>query len=292
MKFLKDRARLLADVRLFFAEKDVLEVDTPILSPTAPIDPYIEVIHAEIAPNEWGFFHSSPEYQMKKLLSQGSGDIYQLSHVFRKNEKGRHHSIEFTMLEWYRMGFSLNDLIKETLELCFLFLGERAIERLSYEKARKLYDLEITSLPPPHGSLSYEEQLDYEWAFGVEPHLGNGTLTVIEDFPPHLAALSKIENGVACRFEIYANGIELANGYDELLDANEQLKRLEEGNATRKGIGKAPYPIDWEFIEALRRGIPPCTGVAVGFDRLMMLRQGSTTLHPTLDDRITPAHAK
>ena len=262
---LKDRAAKLATARAFFAKRGVMEVDVPILSRSASVDIHIDLVNV-VCCGKLAFLHSSPEYGMKRLLAEGIGDIYQISHVFRDGEQGERHTVEFTMAEWYRIGFSLQDMMDETLEFIRLFLDR---------------------LPPTHETFSYRdlfmhyvgkypssvEERDTVYAFEVEPHLGKEVLTVVKGFPPEQAALAGIgPDGLAERFEVYYQGIELANGYHELIDHHEQRKRLNEANEERRKLGKQVLPIDEELIQALAQGIPDCCGVAVGFDRLMMLR--------------------
>lgn len=226
---------------------------------------------------------------MKRLLSEGVGDIYQLSHVFRDGECGAKHNPEFMMVEWYRLGFSLQEMIVETFSFVELFLGVMPKKILSYRKAFLQYahidpfEASIAELlayvhqiDPLIQSDDRDELLNYILALQVEPHLGKGELVALSYFPPSQAALAKTTEHegvrVAERFEVYVEGVELANGYHELQDAKEQLLRLEESNTQRVQLKKAPLPIDYHFIEALNKGIPTCSGVAVGFDRLMMLR--------------------
>jgi elongation factor P--(R)-beta-lysine ligase len=262
---LKDRGSLLAKARSFFAQRKILEVDVPIINHSASIDVHIDLVHA-VCCGKRAFLHSSPEYGMKRLLAEGIGDIYQISHVFRDGEQGDKHTVEFTMAEWYRMGFSFQQMIEESVDFIRLFLDSlpTAYELLSYSEVF----LRFTKHYPP----SVEER-DHVYAFEVEPHLGKESLTVVVGFPPEQAALAQIgADGRAERFEIYYKGIELANGYHELIDPQEQRFRLIQANAERKKLGKQVLPIDEAFIDALTKGLPDCCGVAVGFDRLMMLR--------------------
>jgi elongation factor P--(R)-beta-lysine ligase len=294
---LRDRAEMLAKTRAFFAERLVLEVDTPVLSLTAPIATHIDVMRVEVGHGFTGYLHTSPEYAMKRLLARGIGDIYQLSHVFRQGEMGPLHNPEFTMLEWYRLNLSYEQLMEETLDLIRLFLGPLRSEKLSYGEALKRYAAvdwqrdsttqlyeQATSLGVPDEAKNWKRDtlLNLLFSFLVEPHLGKNQLTVICDYPASQAALAKVEGEVARRFEIYAEGIELANGYDELTNAKEQCRRFIEDNEERVQMGKAPLPIDEAFLAALEEGLPDCRGVAVGFDRLMLLRHGARELREVL----------
>lgn len=254
---------MLRKARQFFSSKGILEVDVPILSERASIDAHIDLVEANCL-GKRAFLHSSPEYGMKRLLSEGIGDIYQLSHVFRNGERGVRHNPEFTMVEWYRCGVSFDEMIEDTIEFVSLFLERPPdYEKLSYQEAFTRYASDYPS------SLELRDRL---FAFEVEPHLKNA---ILHSFPPEQAALAQIgSEGAAERFELFINGFELANGYHELTDPAEQQKRLERANKERMELGKQSYPLDSRFVEALARGMPDCCGVAVGFDRLMMLRHG------------------
>ncbi len=264
---------MLAHVRSFFLDRGVLEVDTPLLFPTPPIDPFIEIFSVEDA----GFLHSSPEYGMKKLLAKGIGDIYQLSHVFRKGERSTRHKPEFSMIEWYRHTLTLHELIAETIELASIFLKEHPRIDITYEEAfggpvteerckKMLTDAQI-DLPES----GFE---DLAWALLIEPHFPQNTFVVIRDFPEHLSGLAQVRNGKAERFELFYNGNELANGYVELTTKEEYTKRISAHNRARK----QPLPMPTDFLDALEGGIPPCVGVAMGFDRLMMLRHNASSI--------------
>jgi elongation factor P--(R)-beta-lysine ligase len=297
---LKDRALFLQKARSFFIERGLLEVDTPILSKTAPIDEHIEIMTVSLGEDQTGYLHSSPEYAMKRLLSMGSGDIFQISHVFRQGEVGPLHNPEFTMAEWYRMNISFSSFIDETVEFIQLFLGPLPVKQLSYKDAFLLFTnidpssasaLDLLNCATAHGlDLSSEADKDtllhLLMGFVIEPNLGQGVITILTDYPASQAALAQIEekNGekVAKRFEAYYQGIELANGYLELTDAKKQNHRLLEANQKRIQGGKASLPLDTHFLKALEKGIPPCCGVAVGFDRLLLLKNKSSSLEEIL----------
>ncbi len=208
---------------------------------------------------------------MKRLLSEIGRDIYQISHVFRDGERGVLHQPEFVMVEWYRIGFTLDEMIEETLAFLKLFIDAPLKEKISYSEAFQIYGGK---------DLCEVVDKDHFFAFEVEPSLGRSGFTVLTDFPADQAALSAVveKEGrkVAMRFEVLFEGVELANGYLELINPSEQRARLNEENLKRKKMGKATYPVDEAFVAALEEGIPPCTGVAVGFDRLMMFRNGCT----------------
>jgi lysyl-tRNA synthetase class 2 len=218
------------------------------------------------------FLHSSPEYAMKRLLAAGSGDIYQICHVARGLESGRLHNPEFTLVEWYRLGFSLEALMDEVEALVRELLGrvsaQRASERISYRDvfARDMW-LELLM-----GSL-------------VGPRLGRKALTFVHGHPATQAALARLdprEPRAARRFELYCDGIELANGFHELAAPNEQRARFERDNARRRRLGLPVFPPDERLLAALAGGFPDCAGVALGFDRTLMLATGATHIDEVL----------
>ncbi len=294
------RASMLMEARRFFSERKILEVDTSLLQKTACVDAHIDLFSCTMHGKPW-YLHSSPEYAMKKMLAKGAGDIYQLSHVFRKEELGTLHRPEFMMAEWYRIDESFDIMIEETLAFITLIAGERQVRHLTYQEAF----LEFLSIDPFAASeeellavlpkeMHHEELLsegrdgilNLLLATQIEPLLGIDEYTTLSYYPKSQAALSKVTeiNGIAVaeRFEVYANGVELANGYHELTDSKEQKIRLEEANQKRIEMDKCPLPIDKEFISALEHGLPDCCGVAVGFDRLLMLRMNSNSISEVL----------
>lgn len=299
LSVLRDRSRMLTAARSFFAERGLIEVDCPIISTAASVDAHIDLIPSIDVQGNTRYLHSSPEYGMKRLLSEGIGDCYQLSHVFRQGEYGVKHNPEFTMAEWYRVDFSFQQLIDETLDFVRVFLGALDSEIISYREAMLKYagfDYVKMSLEDLLQYLSvreihvYEEALD-EGKDGllnivmgvvVEPQLGIGKLCALSHYPSTQAALAKTvireDESAAERFEIYYQGIELANGYHELADPVEQEGRFHAANEARKRLGKDTLPIDYRFLDALRKGLPDCCGVAVGFDRLMMLRHKASVI--------------
>ncbi len=289
IEILQDRAAMLKAVRQFFDERGVLEVDTPMLSPYPPIDAHIDILSTETLKEKLGYFHSSPEYGMKKLLAKGLGDIFQLSHVFRKGEVGNIHQIEFMMIEWYRQNFSFQKLIDETKNLIFLFLGSMPYEMIKYENVfKKTFKIDpftisledLNALCKKQGLCSPSDDRDtllgFLWNI-AEEDLGFDRLTCVTHFPASQAALSQTfkenQREYAARFEFYCEGIELANGYHELTDSIEQKKRLMIENKKRESLGKEKLPLDEKFLLALENlGDKEFFGVAVGFDRLMMIR--------------------
>ncbi len=300
---LKERASCLRLVREFFFDRDLLEVDCPAISHASSIDQHIDVMRVEMDQNRWAYLHTSPEYKIKRLLAAGIGDCYQLSHVYRSEESGKLHNPEFTMLEWYRLGWEFTLFMEETLDLIRLMLGLLPASFINYRTALKTYagidylhatSSELLACIDKHGqqvssdaqNWDKETLLQFLMSAVVEPHLGKDQLLVLHDYPASQAALARTrQNGdetVAERFEIYYQGIELANGYHELTDVNEQRQRLYKEQEARKTMGKSHLPIDDNFLAALEKGLPPCCGVAVGFDRLLMLRLGKTALTDVL----------
>ena len=300
---LKDRALMLKKARSFFFQKNILEVDTPALSKKSSIDLHIDVLKTLALKNEPAYLHTSPEYGLKRLLSQSCGDIYQMSHVFRFGELGPLHNPEFMLVEWYREKISYPDFLKEVLAFIALFLGKLPFSRSSYRQAflkhTKLDSFTVSSSElynfAAKNNLGLSEEaktwkkdtlLNLIMTHCIEKNLGLKELFIIDEYPASQAALSQIKmvDGfpVSERFEIYYQGIELANGYLELTDAAEQKKRLLEANEKRKAAGKEELPIDEKFISALKKGLPDCYGVAVGFDRLLMLRHKKTKLKEVL----------
>ena len=298
IELLRDRALMLKTARSFFDQLGITEVDCPILTNFASVDEHIDLIYT--SPNlpntQVRFLHSSPEYGMKRLLTYGMQDIYQLSHVFRAEEVGSRHAPEFMMAEWYRMGISLPEMILETAKFIELFIGPKELEIYSYgqifEKFAginpfaatndELYQFILARQIGHYSSLKSgdrDELLNLILCQLIEPHLPKSKMVAITDYPASQAALAKKKNAldhkVAERFEIYYGGLELANGYHELGDAKEQLLRFQESNEQRQKKHKESLPIDTFFLNDLCNGLPDCCGVAVGFDRLMMLRHSA-----------------
>mgnify|MGYP003599755587 FL=1 len=293
---MKARAKMYAQLRQFFAERDVLEVETPILSQAGVTDVYLASVQAHRhiqGKKQTHYLQTSPEFAMKRLLASGSGPIYQICKVFRDDEHGRKHNSEFTMLEWYRPDFSLKDLMFEVTDLLNVTLKERfdAVRPtvLSYKHAfidrLDLNPLQATlqqlkdaahrvglNLDLGDDRLGY---IDLLFSHMVEPSLGFDTPVFLTDFPPELASLAKTaldEDGElgAARFELYIDGLELANAYDELIDANVLRHRFEADNAERKKLELHVMPID-EYLLAALPNMTKCSGIALGIDRLLMI---------------------
>ncbi|WP_440872834.1 elongation factor P--(R)-beta-lysine ligase [Vibrio diabolicus] len=295
---LRQRATLIASIRQFFADRQVMEVDTPAMSHATVTDIHLHTFQTEFVGPGYAdgsklFFMTSPEFHMKRLLAAGSGCIYQINKAFRNEENGRYHNPEFTMLEWYRVGFDHHKLMDEMDDLLQLVLKCGAAQRMTYQQAF----IDVLGVCPLEGSMTElktaasklglsdiaepEEDRDtllqLLFSVGVENKIGQDVPAFVYDFPASQAALAKInpqDHRVADRFEVYFKGIELANGFHELDNPKEQLARFEQDNAKRLDMGLKPQPIDYHLISALEAGLPDCAGVALGIDRLIMLALG------------------
>lgn len=292
---LRRRATLLADIRRFFSERQVLEMEVPILSRRATSDPHIDSIVADCSGNA-AYLATSPEFGLKRLLAAGMGDCYYLGKAFRNGEAGVRHNPEFTMLEWYRVGWDDHRLMIEVGELLSWLLRISKVRSYSY-RALFLQHLDVD----PHRAsfeelkatvakvleLSFEpagrdECLDLLMSHHIEPNMGEG-ISLVYDFPATQAALARVEDDelgvpVARRFEAYVGGMELANGYWELTDAPEQLRRFEADHRYREDNHKPIHPFEERLVEALEAGMPDCAGVALGVDRLLMLASGASRI--------------
>jgi lysyl-tRNA synthetase class 2 len=297
---LRQRAALLARTREFFAERGVLEVETPALSCAGVSDPQIESLVTRLAgEHRPRYLHTSPEFPMKRLLAAGSGDIYQLCRVFRDGERGRWHNPEFTLLEWYRLGFDDAGLMSEVEALTARLLAPQRrlepAERLTYAEALRRHagvdahaapERDLERAAAVHGidckaDLDRDAKLDLLMGLVVGPKLGRERPCFIHDYPASQASLARLKPGlppVAARFELYLDGIELANGFHELSDAGEQRDRFTRDLEVRRVRGQALPPIDERLLAALEVGIPDCAGVALGFDRLVAIAVGATHL--------------
>tara|TARA_R110000751_G_scaffold116604_2_gene216482 strand:+ start:253554 stop:254561 length:1008 start_codon:yes stop_codon:yes gene_type:complete len=292
---LKQRALVLQKIRAFFALRDVLEVDTPALSHATVTDEHLhsfstQFIHPFAPKAATLYLQTSPEFAMKRLLSAGSGAIYQICKSFRNEETGRFHNPEFTMLEWYRPGFNHLQLMSEIDELIQTVLGCETAERVTYQDSFKqhlncdpltatLTEIKTLANQYGYGELAANESnkdtlLMLLFSQHVEPQIGRDRPCFVMDFPASQAALAKISPTnplVAERFELYFRGVELANGFHELTDGAEQRRRFEGDNTKRQNNGQDIMPIDENFIAAINAGLPNCAGVALGIDRLLML---------------------
>jgi len=308
LEVLRLRARMLARIRDFFARHDVLEVETPILAGAATTDPNLQSLRCDYhGPNPRPLYlHTSPEFAMKRLLAAGSGSIYQVCKVFRDAEAGRLHNPEFTLLEWYRVGLDHQQLMDEVAALVRAALDGPAAtgptEKLTYREAfERSLGLDphtasvaaLTACARTHGvsvpdgmsNDSPDPWRDLLLTHLVETNLGRGQLTFIYDYPASQAALARVRPGnppLAERFELYIEGIEIANGFHELADAAEQRARFTRDLATRKKQGLAAVPMDERLLTSLEHGLPDCSGVALGFDRLVMLAAGARSIQDVL----------
>jgi len=288
---LRERAALFEQIRSFFRARKVLEVDTHLLGSHSVTDAYMKAFEIISKDGQTqGYLQTSPEYAMKRLLAQGCGDIYQLGKMFRAEESGRHHACEFTLLEWYRLGFGISQLMDEVHALVSSITGiverqdfcyaELFIERLGFcpfeipdddlsAFARaKLGDIPVHLLRDNYLTMLFSEL--------IEPTFAKDHLTFVYHYPESQAALAKVVrrggHTVAERFEAYLGGVELANGFDELTDAKLQQQRFEQDNQIRSQLGLPQMEIDQRLIDALEQGLPDCSGVALGVDRLLMVK--------------------
>lgn len=291
-EIIKSRARVLNQIRTFMAERGVLEVETPVLAHATVTDPNLRGFRTELhypgsTTTEELFLQTSPEYAMKRLLASGSGPIYQLTRVFRDGEAGRLHNPEFTMLEWYRPGFDHQQLMDELDQLlqCLQFSPARRRTYTSVFQEKIQLDPhrcdpgELKSFADANGLESGELDrtllLDYIFSHYITPALGIDQPEFIYAYPACQAALARLSAThppVAERFELFINGMEIANGFHELCDAEEQRERFAQDNARRQNSGLSVCKPDEHLLAALDKGLPACAGVAVGIDRLLMAR--------------------
>ncbi|HYB32099.1 MAG TPA: EF-P lysine aminoacylase EpmA [Steroidobacteraceae bacterium] len=320
---LVERAALLQRSREFFAARGLLEVDTPLVVNAPVSDVHLHAAAVRLTPESCApsraspappmFLHTSPEYAMKRLLAAGSGDIWQICHVVRGLECGRLHNPEFTLIEWYRIGFSLGQLMDEVEALVRTLLGAaasaRAGERISYREAflRELgldplgasiaalaqaarpLSLAGAAAPPAGGGepagAERDQWLELLMGALIGPRLGHRALSFVHGYPATQAALARLDPAdtrVAQRFELYCDGVELANGFHELANADEQRARFARDNRERQRRGLSVAGPDERLLAALAAGLPDCCGVALGFDRLLMLASGASSIEEVL----------
>ena len=291
VEILKLRAQMLIQARAFFHEREIMEVETPLLGLHTVTDPNIDSLAFTLGETD-RFLQTSPEYAMKRLLAFGLSDIYQICKSFRIGESGSLHNPEFTLIEWYRLGFTLDDIINDTILLLHaLLVDEIEAERISYDDAflqhvgfsldniseRDIQDFAIENgLMDAHLS-SYNQCVDFVFSQCVVPRFAATVFTIVTDYPASQAALARLNqsnSSLSERFEIFFQGIELANGYHELADEQEQRQRFQKDNDQRRKLGKATVNSDQRLLDALRHGLPDCSGVAVGFDRVIMIKAG------------------
>ncbi len=295
---LKKRSQALKTLRAFFYARSVMEVDTPMLSASATPDVHLRSLATQVQvpgqadPSRF-YLHTSPEYPMKRLLCAGSGDIFYLGKVFRDGDVSRRHQVEFTLLEWYRLGFDLPAMMDETVKVVQTLLGERAVEMISYEEAFAAYAgldgihdanaekcqacLKAHQVPEIVGVDADDKPLWEQLVLTevIEPQLGREKITCLYHYPSREAALAQIhpqDERLALRFEVFVDGMELANGYQELGDASEYRRRFETSLKQREDNHLPKVPLDEAMLTALASdGLPACSGVALGVDRLLML---------------------
>lgn len=311
---LKHRAEMMKQIRHFFSQRDVLEVETPLLSNGTITDVHLDAFSCQFHHHSTNaesslYLQTSPEYAMKRLLCAGSGAIFQICKSFRNETPGRFHNPEFTMLEWYRPGFTDRELMSELDQLIQTILSCKPAQRLSYQQAF----IQHLDLDPLQANVeqvrslvltfSQDEWLLEEtnkdtllqWLFSmkIEPQLGDeNTPCFVYDFPASQAALAKInqkDNRVAHRFELYFRGVELANGFYELQDPIEQALRFKVDNANRELLNLPVKPIDKYLLSALESGLPDCAGVALGLDRVFMLQQNLPHIEQAISFNINRA---
>ncbi|HED4419895.1 TPA: elongation factor P--(R)-beta-lysine ligase [Pasteurella multocida] len=298
------RAKIIAEIRRFFTDRGLLEVETPVLSEFGVTDVHLSTFNttfisptAEKSKALW--LSTSPEYHMKRLLAAGSGPIFQLCHVFRNEEAGQCHNPEFTMLEWYRPHFDMYRLINEVDDLLQQILDCKPTESLSYQFVFQEYvgldplsaeKAELVAKAKQYHLQQAEQEdrdtlLQFLFSTVVEPNIGKENPVAVYHFPATQAALAQIsseDHRVAERFEFYYKGLELANGFHELTDVNEQLHRFEQDNVQRQKMGLPQRQIDKRLLGALQAGVPNCSGIALGVDRLLMIALGANAIHEVM----------
>ncbi|AAK02286.1 TPA: elongation factor P--(R)-beta-lysine ligase [Pasteurella multocida] len=298
------RAKIIAEIRRFFTDRGLLEVETPVLSEFGVTDVHLSTFNttfisptAEKSKALW--LSTSPEYHMKRLLAAGSGPIFQLCHVFRNEEAGQRHNPEFTMLEWYRPHFDMYRLINEVDDLLQQILDCKPTESLSYQFVFQEYvgldplsaeKAELVAKAKQYHLQQAEQEdrdtlLQFLFSTVVEPNIGKENPVAVYHFPATQAALAQIsseDHRVAERFEFYYKGLELANGFHELTDVNEQLHRFEQDNVQRQKMGLPQRQIDKRLLGALQAGVPNCSGIALGVDRLLMIALGANAIHEVM----------
>ncbi|WP_428239683.1 EF-P lysine aminoacylase EpmA [Gynuella sp.] len=290
------RAQIINKVRNFFQQRQVLEVETPIISQFAATDPHLDSFRV----NDH-FLQTSPEFPMKRLVAAGSGPVFQICKVFRQDEAGRRHNPEFTMLEWYQPGYTDQQLWQEAIALISCITGAHPTQVISYRDAF-ISQLQVDPITSDISTLkklcyehtgaiaddfSREDCLDLLISMVIEPGFNPDEFTVLHRFPASQAALAKKttdEDGemVSHRFEIFFKGMELANGYWELTNTSEQEERFEADNQLRLKLGKQALPVDRLLLDALEAGLPDCAGIALGLDRLVMIACNSSNIKEVL----------
>jgi elongation factor P--(R)-beta-lysine ligase len=299
LETLRLRARLLDRVRAHFAATGALEVETPVMVQAGVTDVHLESLEVRRADgSRAGFLHTSPEYAMKRLLAAGVPDVYQVCRVFREGERGRRHNPEFTMIEWYRVGIDHHALMDDVERLLRALVEPLrpvgATRRITYSDAfqqaigidplsiatRELHSALLARGLDVPGSVATERDslLDLAMATLVAARFPPDRITFLHDFPASQAALARVRGPVASRFEAFWGELELANGFHELGDAEEQSRRFEADRAERRRRGQPDRDPDLRFIASLAAGLPACAGVALGFDRVVMVATGAASI--------------
>ncbi|MGK0289354.1 MAG: lysyl-tRNA synthetase class 2 [bacterium] len=301
IQVLQKRSNFTKKVRLFFEERSLLEVETPTISQFPALDLHIDPFKSSFSTtNNPCYLITSPEYHMKRLLSAGSGSIFQICKAFRNGESGSKHNPEFTIIEWYRIGWNHHQLMDEVNDLLQTLLKTQEAKKTTYEEAFQShlqidpftvtqdqflsYCRSINHTPPNDFQkqvVSRDELLNYLMGIFIEPELGKSQPEFIYNYPSSQANLAQInidDPRTSARFEVYYHGYELCNGFYELSDPREQERRFKQENQLRAKEGKEVFPIDSFFLDALEHGMPSCAGVAVGFDRILMLALGKKSI--------------
>jgi lysyl-tRNA synthetase class 2 len=296
------RAETYTKIRQFMAERNIMEVETPVLSHATVTDVQLDSFRSDYSSPQAAsvrtlYLQTSPEYAMKRLLASGTGAIYQISRVFRNEEQGKLHNPEFTILEWYQPDYDHQQLMQE-LEMFLNLFAMSHCEKTSYAEIfiqhtgldpHTCDTNELIKLAQQYGLSSVLEErsalLDFIFSYKITPLSGNTMPLFVYDYPACQCALAKLSDSspkVAERFELFINGMEIANGFHELADAEEQLARFEQDLALRKKEKRPELAIDYLFLDALKQGLPDCAGVAVGIDRLLMAMTGSKDIRDVL----------
>lgn len=317
LQMLRLRAQMLSKIRQFFAVREVLEVETPVLCQATGTDPHLDFFATDydlsVKQPLTLYLQTSPEFAMKRLLAAGSGSIYQIGKAFRNGESGRFHNPEFTILEWYRVGYDLSALMIEIdVLITYLFADIRvlqATQKVSYQQIFQDY----TGLNPlvfayddyvayaaENGlidaqavcGLEHAAWLDFIFSHQIQPHLGHNALCMVYGYPacmPSLARLNADNPLVSERVELFIDGVELGNGFHELCDVTEQRQRFDHEIALRKAKQRPQVARDERFLAALTSGLSDCSGIAIGLDRLLMLQSGCSTIDDVLAFSISRA---
>lgn len=299
---LQTRAKILKNIRDFFEQRNVLEIETPLIAKFGVTDPHINAIPVLLHDTAQYYLQTSPEYCMKRLLAAGSGAIYQLTKAFRGGDVGSLHNPEFTMLEWYRPGFDHFQLMAEVDELLQLILNSEAAKIVTYRELFQQYlkidphvvtNQQILNIINEQDfskefiqQATIDDWLQVLFAYYIEPKLVGKAPWIVYNYPASQAALAKLQQDgdikVAARFEVYMQGLELANGYYELTDPQQQLARFKQDQIIRKQLNKPYMASDDRLLAALKAGLPECAGIALGVDRLIMLAVNTTNIQDVI----------